>query len=365
MGHIATKSRFTVIAVAVVLGLALAACSSSSKSTSGGSASAPQTLSVYTANPTPDKLPWYVAQAQGYFAAQNVKVKFNDNAGATVANFLVSDQADLLYMPPLTGLQLEPKGKNLTFVFAGATIEANSPIGPVGLDSRSQLKTVADLQKLKSCRVAVPQQGTIGYAYGGHFIKVLGIKCNLVIVQSYALAAQGVAAGTYDLAVVTTQNQTDFKANGKANTIADALSPDFMPKYGLPGLTNTIFGFTDTVQKKKDAIQRTLKALVQAYAYIDQQAATPAGLANLVSILKAANPIYKASSDATLTAQVKVALTNYSGITPTGFISQAAWQQSLTSFDSYGIQGFSSTDPQYSYAKRVDMSDLTAATSTH
>jgi hypothetical protein len=109
-------------------------------------------------------------------------------------------------------------------------------------------------------------------------------------------------------------------------------------------------GIASDLQKKRASVVAFIEALNEAKTLMEKMTAEQIATA----LLKL--PQWKGISYATTLEGIKLDTGAPTTEAPFGLITEASWQKSLDAFTSWGVAGYSPTNPLYSYSKRVDMS---------
>jgi NitT/TauT family transport system substrate-binding protein len=356
------RKRRTMVAalIAVAAGAGLTACGSSSSSgdssAGAGSGTAKQkTYSITVADPSPivDFAPLYIAQQQGLFKKEGVDVKILTGPVTNTVSFVVSGQADLAMFTPAVALQTAAKGEDVKAIYGGAAL----PNG--ALMSSPKIKTIADAQKLGSCKLATASPGSLTYANAVAYKKALGLKCDLAIVPTIPALAAGVQSGQYQLAtgVLTTALQVQ-KAGG--HLLLDPRTAAFKAKYEpKPQYPETVlFGVGKHLSQNREAIVRFLKAFHEAEAAL-AGGQTSDQLAK--SLLQ--DPVFKGQAASLLTTNLSFLKSYFNagfGGGP-GFIGPGAWSTMLQALSGWSLPNYDPSAGTNAYDQRVDMSYYNAA----
>jgi ABC-type nitrate/sulfonate/bicarbonate transport system substrate-binding protein len=151
--------------------------------------------------------------------------------------------------------------------------------------------------------------------------------------------------------------EADLLANqikaGKVRLLVDATSTQGRAVIPSDIVGPVFWGLKANITAKRAAVTGFVAALKRADIWIHSATAD-----QIVQALSASS-LVKGTSASDLALQVPYDIPLYS---PTnGFISEAAWQQSLAAYKTIGIEGVDVTSPQFSYANFVNMSFWNAA----
>ncbi len=293
----------------------------------------------------------FVADAAGLYTKYGVKVNTIYDAGTTGINTdLVSGHADVVWYTAANDLILAAKGQPVSVIYGSLNITPGALIGS------PKIKTLADAKKLSSCKLATLTAGSTVYAESEHYIQAAGLHCTISQFSSVPLVLSAVESGNDQLGVLTTSSSLTAAKSTPIHVLVNPTEPSAKPYLPTPVLATTVSGLTSNLNSKRTAVVRFLKAIVAATQIIEKD--TPAQIAQLL----VKTPGFKGVPVATLTAEVQDDAKPYitSGKNP-GFISQAYWTKSVNNFGTWGISGYSATNPANAYGKRVVMSFNQAA----
>lgn len=325
---------------------AIAGCGSSSSSPAATASTpgtkTPETLNVSLPLQAISYLALYVAENKGYFQDENLIV--NISIDPTLLTQMVAGQTDITIASAVGGATAAIKGEGVQEVF-GWQYDAGE-----ALITNAKYSSISQLQSLNSCRLGSLAPGTQVYAYAAHFKQLFGLKCDIIVAASYPLLASGLNSGSYDAAVMAGFVAAQTIAGGGTHILVDPLQSDFQSKYALPkALTASVLGLASHLKSDPEPLTRFLRAIVRAQATM--QTMSPDDLAVLMQ--KQQPETFGSLSVDNLKLQIKYA---WESITQTGYISSSVWASCLKSYDSWQVQGFSSSQPAVAYGKVVDMS---------
>jgi len=214
-----------------------------------------------------------------------------------------------------------------------------------------------EAQGLTDCRLATVAPGGASYGYASYWTEKFGLKCELVVAQSYDIIAAGVRSGTYTLGVIPRSTVGTVPAG--VNVIIPQNTPDY-PGFpdGRQVVIAGLLGLRANVDGKREDLVRFERAMIEAQREL--AAASPDDLVRDVQQVE----IFKAIPVETLRKQVITAASNIWKDPETGkagFISEATWVKSLRTYGYWGLQGFRPDDPAIAYDRMVDMSFFRAA----
>jgi ABC-type nitrate/sulfonate/bicarbonate transport system substrate-binding protein len=358
--------KSTTVAAFVLLALAVVGCGSSSSSssttqaanTSSGSGSGSSTPS----GPVPTfKVALPVAQAAigsqivlgvegGFFKKQGVNVVINTGLGSNTGPAVVAGQDDIGQLGMAAPLQYAKAGKSTTVIYGSTGLGLAS-----NLYTAKKITSIAQLKATKPCTIATLTAGSSVYGTSSYFNKTLGLGCKLVVFSGTPEIIGAVSTGRADAATGVNDSMEAAIAAGKANELINSESAADRAKYLTSQLFTDVdyFGMTANLASKKEAVVRFLKGMGQVNQFI--QTGDPTAIATLLH----KNSDYQTLSVATLAKQIQ---SDRGYIAPySGYINQSDWARGLQVLNSYGLMGFTPTDPTYAYNQRVDMSYYTEA----
>jgi len=307
-----------------------------------------------------DFAPLYVAVAEGYFTQSNVKVDLIPNALANTLPYLTSGRADLAMYSATIALAAAQSGKATSIVLLTERQPGFALVGSKNITSLEQL------QAKSSCRYAVPQAGTSGYGVGATLEKTLGLKCTQVVQPDPTVMTAGLTSGSVDAGVLLATNADKAVGQGAHILIDPRKQADRDKYFTAETPTATVFGVTDVLKQKKDAVVSFIKGMNLAVKWIDAHSDE-----EVVADLLKADKSFATTPTATLVANFGSSQRPYlaKGLVgpilgdKVGYISESAWNSALQTYKVYGLTNFDPSAAVNSYAERVDMSYYNAATS--
>ncbi len=215
-------------------------------------AAAQTRLVVGQVSRTTTNWPYYIAEAKGMFAAENIAVEniFVGNVSA-IAQQVTAGSLDL---------------GNTTFEIVIQAVESGAPIKLIGstvikyafsLYGQKNIKTAADLRG-KSVMVPVPKNDIANFFEA--WLKANGVQPSEVdIIYNGASVARYAALSTGAVAAVAVSPPLDFAADAAGlNKLVDF--GQFVKSYGFLG----VFGRADWLAKNRPAAEALLRALSRA-----------------------------------------------------------------------------------------------------
>lgn len=341
-----SSRRFGLVLLGAALLAAAAGCGSGSDKDSG-SASTP-TITVAQAAKEINFGAAYIAQTLGFYKDAGVNVKLLDETGANTTTLVASGQAQLGELGPGAPLLMTKQGKPTTILYqqADAAAAAYLVAGP-------QTKSIDDI---RGKRLGTFSVGSGTYAFAVRYNRDLGLKANLVPFQNPSAMVAGLAAKQVAAGTGAYTNYADQIKAGKLHLLIDPNVPAQRAKYvGDPYPAGVTFGLVDTVKKNRKAVVGYLEGRQRAVEWMNSH--TP----DEVSAQLRKSPNYKEFSADALKVSIERGLVF--AYPSKGEIDEKTWEYALTQYATWGLDGFDATDPQYAYAKRVDMSYLDEANS--
>jgi ABC-type nitrate/sulfonate/bicarbonate transport system substrate-binding protein len=349
---------FAVIAGALTVAL-VSACGSSTPaaSSSGSSApatqSAPASINIATNVVSSNFSPVLVADALGYFKAQNLNVTLT-YTGSSPLTSLVAGRVDLIAFGGLSA--------TMAAVNAGApaiTTIYNLDSGGVSLYMIGSPKVT----RIQDCtRVGNSGAGGAGYTWANTLQSSLKTTWTNVPAANAAALQALFASGNIDCMIYVYAGTHPFVLSGQAHWL---INPEDTKTYPYPpGITQslvdqipagTIYGLASWVSGNRDAVTRFLRALQMAIPTLRGSSAT------LTKTLMTEAPYAQSVGGDYDKALVDVTHAQYYFDPHDGLIPSSSW----AAIQDYVIAGGSTfvtkSDPKWAYDKFVDMSMLQAA----
>ena len=291
----------------------------------------------------------FVAQAQGFFKDAGVEVTFMDNVGSNVPTVVASGQADIAQSGLGTPLVLTGQGRQTVIIFNSLSGTGSSVMGSPG---------VTKLDELKDQRVAsMAAKGTTTYGSAAWYNHKYKLNMDLVPFADPAAGAAALASGQVKGAVGDAGYYAEAVANGKAEYIYDTRDPEVRKQVIGDDVADAgYFGLKENLDKKREAVNRFMTAILRAGEYMDS-ASDEDLAADLQSF-----PVYQAFPKETFPTLVKRARGHWTMIPPgNGFISDEAWDATLERLQYWGLDGFDKSDPQFAYDNMIDMAPFEEA----
>jgi ABC-type nitrate/sulfonate/bicarbonate transport system substrate-binding protein len=346
------KTRRCLAVLACASGVLVLAASGASAATKTGEAKR-ATLELTVAVPLVDT-PFavvYAAQALQYYKQAGVKVNVQFVGANTIAS-LVAGQADVAMFG--TGQSFLPvvQGKPTTVIY---NFLANGNGASLAVRSDSPYTSV---QQLSGKRIGVLGVGGSSYGFGqiySHYVATHGGQAFTIISQpSITALVDGVVSGQLDGVVGSGSWFAGAMEQGKAKLLLDSTKSAFVKPLLIGDVAEaSIFGLTDKLKAKREAVTRFLTAVVKAQRWMSKN---PAKV-----IAAKINPV-GGFALIPLHTLIVSGLYNKHFWTPTeGVITPALWQSTLTNIATWNLPGIDVANPQFSFSQRVDMSYLAAA----
>jgi len=358
-GQTTARRRCARSALLVAVAVALASCSSSGgKGTaapaagdaaggSSGSGTAAggklDELSVSVGGVGAYSSTLYLAQVKGFFTDNGVKVTIKPGGNNTL-NLVVGGQVDLGVIGATQAMGPVANGKDTTLLYAPDTLASF-------IDAATSNPKITSLDQCK--KVVTGGAGTSSYAVAALLKAQVKGNFQLIPGASQAIAYATVTSGQSDCVVGPYSYIAPGIANGKLRILVDGSKPQTIPA-GIPASSPGmgVWGLTDHVAQHSDAVVKVLKGFDQAVAFM--RANDPATIATALRTGNAAD--WGSIAQDALTEQIRVEK-QYLG---DGAIASATWPQWLQ-YAKFVYPQIQPDAPQWSYAKRVDMSYLNKA----
>lgn len=347
-----TRSGRLVAATAATCAVVLLAAGCGGAPSSGaatGSAGGTPTIDVGVTLVAASTADLVVAQQLGYFKQAKVDVNIKVE-GASVQTDAAAGRIDLALTGATAAFPPAAQGHPTQVVYAQLP---NATAGSMLVAANSRYQTVMDLAGQKVAVLGHAATYAAAVAYSKYIQSQGGKPLDIVSARDSETQVSGLLAGQFAGFV----GEADLLANqvkaGKVRLLVDSTSTQGRVIVPPDIVGPVLWGLKANITAKKQAVTRFVAGLRRADTWIHS-----ATTDQIVSTL-AASPLLKGTSSADLALQVPYDLPLYS---PTnGYISQAAWQASLKSYQSIGIEGVDVTSSQFGYGAFVDMSYWNAA----
>jgi ABC-type nitrate/sulfonate/bicarbonate transport system substrate-binding protein len=358
---------------AAVLAVAVAALvtAAATASPSGRQTKSDDSITVAVPNPIVNYAQVFIAKAAGLFDKYGVNVTLKEATGANTLNTIVTGEADVTPLSTTQGLQLAAQGKQVSSIYIYSRDPGSWLFGAPGITSIDQAKALGD-----KCKILGGTVGNQSYGYaliykdtaklGLSQCSTDGTPSTATLIARMAAGQATLASGPYSAAKLAVD------AYG-AKILINPNLPGYRKQYNLPNfVAGTWWGLKDNLQAKRPAVVKFVRALDAAAALM-----LPKNLNQLTKYLQPFSSfntiafndlrnqlqntiryIGAGANQATL-AQIKAkpnALTS-----DPGWITQAAWAESLKQYTKWGVPGLDVTASYASYGAAVDMSYLTEA----
>jgi ABC-type nitrate/sulfonate/bicarbonate transport system substrate-binding protein len=342
--------RSTAVAVVLVGVVAsTAACSSGSSGSAGSSGSQDASggatkLTIAVSGTDEAFAQLFLAQAKGYFAAKNLDVTIT-NAGSDVLTRVVAGQAQLGAIGTATAILPANQGKSTTITY-------NNTSGAVS-DFMAALPSV---KSIKDCtKVVTIQVGSGTYVNAQDVKQATGASYQIVPVGNLTTLAATLTSGHADCAFGALSYFSDGIAAGKLHLLIDPRVKSTIPQgtSAASASSGCIFGLTATLSNNRDAVTRFMAAYQEARAPLlnDPPSETAATLIAKI-------PGFSDRKQADLAANIQADIQTGAYAPNGGVIDQAIWNTTLNYFHNGGFPDITTSNPIYSFDKRVDMSYL-------
>jgi NitT/TauT family transport system substrate-binding protein len=316
--------------MAALLGLGLAACSSSPAPAPGAKGtSSLQTVTVAASASNVDDLAIWEAQKGGYYAKQGLNVKFPILSTATLDSALDSGSVDFLNENPTTLLQgLATGGSASQIVVEG--LATGVPMGLVistafakahGITATTPPATVA--KDLVGSTGGSSAKATLGEAY--MFLRQYGVQPSQVKIATLSnTSADQAALQSNEIDWFCTSEPIPFQVQQKGLGIVVG-RPDNVAEWqpSKTGLSEALVTTTNFANGNPGIVKKFVTATQQAATYLTSHQS------QAVSLLQSEIP--------GLTAQLAQETNSLIDWLPSGQMSNAQWQTTLTFNESEGV----------------------------
>jgi ABC-type nitrate/sulfonate/bicarbonate transport system substrate-binding protein len=343
-------------AAAMVVIAALAACAGqsapTSEPTSAGALAPTDPLTVAIPLTDTPFAPVFVAEALGYFDDAGVDVTITNNVGGNGLTLITSGQADLLMLGPGGVFGLVQQGKPASIVYD--TYSGGS--GSITVLEGSPFKSIQDLA---GKRVGVFGVGGASYGYASVYSDFVvgkgGDPFEITPIAQQSALIGALLAGQLDAVVGSKSWFSSQLDSGEVRVVLDSSDPKNQEQFvGFKGFPEgTIFGLSDALAAKHEAVVRFLSAVARGGAYIHDS--TPAEIAKTLTSLD----VFDSQTIEQVTTSITINQPFLS--VDDGVITAATWKKSLALYGRWGLTGVDTTDPIFDYDNMVDMSYLEEA----
>ena len=336
------------IVVAVVA--ALVVCSSAAARVDSGarasSASDLPTVTIATAAFGISFFPIYLAQTLGYYQNAGVQVKFIDNAGANLTNYVVSGQADLGAIGVNGPILLTLRGKPMKVIYAhtgGAS--GGCLVGGAA---------ITKLTQLDGKRIGHLGGGSSTQGFANIYDSVFKLGADLVPFGTNPAMVAALTAGSIQAGVASCSFFQSMIDAGTAHVLVNTRIAKVRHKFLGPDYPEgVIFGDPTNLAAKRTAVIAVLQAVDLGLRYLRTH--SPADVAAALRLY----PGYLPTPADTLASLVTTDALVYDG-PDNGYVSSALWSVGLKAYGTWGL-GIDPTAASIQYANFIDMSYLTAA----
>ncbi len=330
---------------AVALSAALVGCGSSDKAATDDAKGTGE-LTVALAGAIP-LFSWiYLAESEGFYAEQGIKVKFIENSSANTANLIVSGKADLAVHAVGVPLIIAKQGKKVTLAYN----MGNQLVGAAMVGGKS----VTSIDQLKGARIGTLARGSGAWGTANQYNKTLELNADLVPFPDNASLAAAVSSGQVAAAVGPQALLAPVVDKAGGHMLISVAEPADVKKYvGKLYSAGAIFGLTDTLKSKRADVVKMLKAILQARAYFEKT--DDLEIAKRLRTFPAFQTVPEAQL-AKLVATDRVALQ-----TSEDPLTEADWKFALSNIGGWGLEGFDPKSSVFSYKNMIDTSYLEAA----
>ena len=284
----------------------------------------------------------YIAIAEGFFKEANVEVTTIDAAGPNLLNLVVSGQADLGQGSMTNALTATLQDKPMKVLFQ---YQGNAAGG--FLAAKNEYTSLSQIK-----RVGAGGPGTSIFGYCNFFKAAAKATWECVPMESYTVRKAAFLSGQIDAVMDTYAQLFDMVEKGQAKAMIDVRKPEVRRLYMKEDTGDAgIWGLTETLEKKREAVTRFMTGIGKAVAWMDSH--TDMEIALSLKKVKT----FDALTAENLAGQEK----NYREVNHPnkGYITEAAWGVDLDGWALWGLGDAITSkikDPIFSYKQRVDMS---------
>lgn len=300
--------------------------------------------------------PIWTALAKNLFQKYHVNVTVLSGTENSTAALVSSGKAQIGLWTPSFPLSMASQGQDTKIIFAmtGAILP--------DFVTQPSIKSIAQLQAMKSCRINTPQVGTVFYADAVALKKYFKLSCTIVPLTTATVQVPSVVAGEYQAADVSATAAVSAITEGKVHLLINPLHLTAAQAKALHPNDNPdviAFGESSALESHKVAVERFLQALIAGDNVISKESSKTLGT------LTSTSPILQSDLGALTTTAASDSWAVEKPEIPTGpkigFIDPAQWKAELKEMTTWGLVNFSPTNPDYAYSKRIDMTYLSAA----
>ncbi|MBC9734769.1 ABC transporter substrate-binding protein [Nocardioides marmotae] len=307
------------------------------------------TLTLGVPGPTTSAAAFVLAQEAGLFEKHGVDVTITDK-GALAPSEVAAGKLDLAQYG--TGAAFAPaeSGRDMSIVYAllgnatGAIqVAADSPLEP-------QDSLEDTLMQLSGARVGVQGQGGSSYGNASAISKYVvdkgGEPLKLVPLPDYGAMTAQLVSGQLDATVVFANPFLEAIAHNKLRVLVPSTDPDLAALEGGDFAAISVFGVSQTLEKKHDAVVAFVKSVHEAYDLMDDT-----DLADLAEQLHE-NPLLSSLSVDNIEQQLELDKPFWRP--NNGEITEESWQTALDAMSNWGLTQDLAKDA-FSFDSIVDM----------
>jgi len=336
-------------AVLTIIAMAAAVGGCGSKGADGPeSAEEPATVNVALGAVSPEAATLFIAEVNGYFDEQNVKVNVEVN-GPQATTLTVAGRADIAFTGATSALAAGIQ-KQTQYVYATIVGPGNASIL---VSPTSGINTLADLSGK-----TVSSQGVSGASWGeahafADYLKSKGIApFEVVPLGSSQLQADAVISGRNAGASGGPDLFGTQISTGKLKVLVGPESPETKELFPADLIASGFWGSADQIKKNSEGITRFLAALLKANQYLETHP-----LDEIVNVMLKAPQYQGYTFEAVKTALgFEMDFIHETG----GQISPEAWEHSLAAYQKWSL-GIDLDHPAVQYESVVNNELLAAA----
>lgn len=225
----------------------------------------PITVSVGVRDPIYTHL--YVALVKGYLKDEGLDPKLVvTGSGSRSAQLLATGQADVLLGNPEHIVVISREGRPTAML---AAIDQRNTFGNILVRADSKASTIADL---KTKPIGVTATGGGAYYYGNYLLQRNGVKGSdaaWLSLGSVANLQGALKSGRVESVMASLSMIETATKEGYGRVLFDSRNDAAWNKeFGGPMPSSVIYALVDTIEKKRDALRRFVRAIVRADEYI-------------------------------------------------------------------------------------------------
>lgn len=279
----------------------------------------------------------WTAQEDGQFAKQHVNVIIKHVGGFNVLSELLSGRGDLAAQGVASPMIAAKDGRDIVSLYE--IMSGNGSAFVVGIPK---------IHSLRDCtRVTTTKFGTNSYGWTVLLQRLLGTHFS-IITQDESVQRAALAAGTVDCGVANYSIYGPLVAADRVHILLDPRIKSTLPQGWPDRVVGAVyFGLRPQLEAKRPAIERFVRALHDT-SISRYQNGNPD---QTIAILQKHDD-WKPFPAQDLVDVLKITR----GFTSDGYLHETEWPETLRFLVSSGYDFVNTTDPMWSYSRRVDMS---------